>query len=226
MDNNPISFINILVSLLVGGFAGTGLSILTQYLSEKKERYLTYVKEQLDKLYGPLYFLAKQNEKLFELNKRLSDAYTKEFIEKKWSENAYTQNSLNEDASVTIEIMNKYISQVEPNNLQIKKTLDENYAYSDPEDIDVFMLFYEHLVRLSTEKGSTGKLATPILIYKHLGGISFLRPEVAERIEEKYLDKKEELNRLIGRKSNKKLRPTDEKISAKKNNRQIDSEKE
>ena len=77
---------SILISLLVGGFAGTALSILTNYLSERKSRRVSFVKEQLERLYGPLYFLAKQNEKLFELNRRLSEAYSKEFVETKWSQ--------------------------------------------------------------------------------------------------------------------------------------------
>ena len=192
-----ISLLSIVISLLVGGFAGTLLTVLTGYFSERRERRMQFIDNQIIKLYGPLYYFTSQSEKLFELNKGFHSAYSKEYIEKKWSQERNTQKNLEKETSETLDIANKYIEQVEENNKQSKKALDENYSLIDPDDMEVFLLFYEHHVRLATEQDSNGRLKTPHRIYEQIGDISFLRPEVIGQVKNKFLSKKSELERLI-----------------------------
>lgn len=189
------------LSLIVSFFGGGIVSALINWVraqrADKKERKIRSLDDQIRKLYGPLYYFVLQSEKLFELNKRFHDAYNKEYVEKKYSTAEYTRKVLEKETAETLDIANKYIAGVESNNLRIKEILDNNYPLIDPYDIEVFSLFSEHHVRLLTERDDEGRIKTPFMIYKHVGDISFLRPEFIERVKKKFLDKKKELDNLL-----------------------------
>jgi hypothetical protein len=199
-DQNNISIISVGLSLLVGGFAGTVITQINGYFAERKDRKIRFLDEQLRKLYAPLFYFVSQSEKLFDLNKRFNSAYTKEYIEKQWSLAQSTQDHLEKVTNDTLEIANKYIKLVEENNKKIKKILDDNYSFIDPDDIELLLLFYENYVRLETEIDEKGVLKTPFRIYKDVGDISFLRPDIIEKIKDKFITKKSELERLVNKK--------------------------
>ena len=137
-----------------------------------------------------------QSEKLFELNARFHDAYTVEFIDKRYSDNPLTQERLKSWRNDTIGLANDYVKLVEANNEKISNLLDNKFSYIDPDDVEMFLLFFEHRARFMTEHDSDGKLKTPDLIYEHLGNISYLRPEFIERVKLKFSHKKVELDKL------------------------------
>ena len=186
-----------LTSFLGGGILGALINWVGAERSKKKEREINFLDRQIRELYGPLYYFTAQAEKLFELNERLHDAYKKEYIDTTYSSDKGTTKILGEETSQTLGIANKYISYTQNNNDKIKEVLDRSYSLIDPEDIDIFLMFFEHYVRLNTELDEDGKLNTPPRIYKHIGDISFLRPEVIKRIKEKFFSKKSRVEKLL-----------------------------
>ncbi|MCH7962368.1 MAG: hypothetical protein IH852_00345 [Bacteroidetes bacterium] len=186
-----------LTSFLGGGILGALINWARAERSEKKEREINSLEKQIRELYGPLYYFISQAEKLFELNKKFHNAYQKEYIDTEYSQDEGTRKILDEETSQTLGIANKYISYVQSNNSKIKEVLDKSYPFIDPEDIEIFLMFFEHHIRLNTERDEEGILNTPLRIYKHIGDISFLRPEVIKRIKEKFLSKKERLEKLL-----------------------------
>ena len=153
---------NILVSMLVGGLAGTILTLITNLIIEKHARKVNYLNDQLNKFYAPIQYLILSIEKLLEINRKIMSAYNKEYIEKEWSKKKSTQENLDKETMNTIEIANKYIDQVKVNNEQIIKILNENYSYCDIEDKDMILLFYEHYIRMTKEIDDNDKLMLPV----------------------------------------------------------------
>lgn len=134
-------------------------------------------------MYGPLYYLSLQNEQLFELYRKFLIANTN--IRKDLSSGDFVK---------TIDIENEYIKIIFHNNNEIKKILDENYSFIDPDDIEVFVPFYENYIRFKTEIDEKEGLKTPIPVYQQIGDISYFQPKLVERVKEKFLSKKNELN--------------------------------
>jgi len=189
--------IRLVVSFLGGGVVVSVIECIRQNRADRKERKVNYLDAQIRNLYGPLYYFVSQSDKLFELNKRFHEAYSKEFIGKKYSRDKRTQAILKETSGKTLEIANTYIDEVEKNNEKIKEILDNNYSYIDPDDVDIFIKFYEHHIRLKKEKDEEGRISTPLLIYQEIGDISFLRPEFIKRVKAKFKQKKTELEEMV-----------------------------
>lgn len=163
MNNENI--VRLIFSFLGGGIVVAILNWIRANRAEKKERKIDFLDEQIRRLYGPLYYFVCQSEKLFELNKRFMDAYNKEFIGKKFSEDPHTQETIGKRINETIGIANSYIDEVEKNNEKIKEILDANYSYIDHDDIDIFTKFYEHHIRLLKERDEEKRIKTPFPIY-------------------------------------------------------------
>lgn len=187
----------LIVSFLGGGIVSALINWARANRADKKDREIKFLDNQIRKLYGPLYYLVSQSEKLFQLNNRFHEAYNKEYCNKKWSQQQHAQEILEGEASATIEIANKYIEIVEKNNEKMKEILDNHYSLLDPEDIETMMVFFEHHTRLNVEKNCDGKITTPFRIYENIGDISFLRPEVINKIKTQFLNKKRKLENLL-----------------------------
>jgi len=196
-DTTYFNTVSLIVSFLGGGVISALLNWIRMAKTEKKERKMEFLSKQLQNLYGPLYYLILQNEKLFSLSDRLGKAYDKEYIDKKWSLDQTTQKAIKEESSKTIELKNEYVEIVTKNNIKIRGLLDRHYDLIDQDDIEATMIFFEHHIRLATEVDEKGVLKTPLNIYKHVGNISFFRPEVIEIIKEKFSAKKENLDKLL-----------------------------
>lgn len=126
----------------------------------------------------------------------MHDAYNTEFVKPKFSSDPLTQANLGSKTAATIDIANKYIAETVANNQKIKEILDSNYAFIDPDDIDIFMLFNEHYLRYSKEIDSA-KLSTPLEIYSYMGEICYLQPEFLSRIKARFKEKKGVLDGLM-----------------------------
>jgi len=197
MDATYLTTLSLVVSFLGGGIIGALVNYVRAERSEKRERQIKFLDEQIRNLYGPLYYWVSQIERLFEINKRFLDAYDAEFVREKWAKDPATQESVRAKSGLTIDLANKYIAEVEDKNLEIRKILDSQYSHIDPDDIELFLLFYEHDVRKKVEIGEDGKLKTPGMIYYEVGQIAFIRPEFIARVKEKFLGKKSQLDGLI-----------------------------
>ena len=189
--------VSLVVSFLGGGIVSALINWIRVNKADKKDRQIKFLDGQIRKLYGPLYYLISQSEKLFQLNNKFHEAYNKEYCNQEWSQDQHTQKILKEETTTTLETANKYIRMVEKNNEKIKEVLDNQYPLLDPDDIQTTMLFFEHHTRLNVEKDANGKITTPFRIYNCLGDISFLRPEVIEKIKAKFLEKKSKLEKLV-----------------------------
>jgi hypothetical protein len=117
-------------------------------------------------------------------------AHNAEFSCKEWSQSEHTQASLRKDSGTTIDIANSYVQMVVANGAEIVAILKTNYGYIDPDDEDVFQQFVTHQARLTQEYPLDEGLRTPFAIYLKIGEISYMRPEFAQRVREKFSKKK------------------------------------
>lgn len=187
MTQSQIAILGLIVSFVGGGTVSAIINWIRSNIAETKERSTKYVEQQLEKLYGPLYYLTSQSSKLFEIERNLDVAYKVEYIDQKYSDDPDTRQRLREETDSVLYLKNQYIEQVVNNNRKIIDLLDNNFALIDADDVEIFIdEFYEHYIRYQTEEIRK----TPYMVYEHLGAISFLRPEFINRIKEKFESKK------------------------------------
>lgn len=188
--------IRLVISFLGGGVVAALFDLLRVSRSERKQRRIQRIQAQILNLYGPLQFFSSQNESYFELNKKFHEAYGAEFTGKQWSPDPTTQKNLDPETAKTLELANTYVRMVTANNDNILAVLRDNYAYIDPDDVEIFRQFTVDYIRMKTERDRSGHLTTPLRIYDHVGEISFMRPEFIETVKRKFYAKKEELESL------------------------------
>ena len=135
--------VRLVISFLGGGTVAGILNWLRSVSSEKKGRQAAYLSEQIQNLYGPLFFFTSQNEDMFNLNKTFQGAYSAEYVDQKWSQDSHTQENLRADTT-----------------------------------------------------NEEGTLETPFMIYKRVGDISFMCPEVIELVRKRFHEKKRQLAAL------------------------------
>ena len=185
--------VNLIFSFLGGGLVAGVVEWVRSTKSEARTRRAIMLSDQLKHLYGPLYFFTSQNAALFELSRSFHAAYSAVYVDQKFSDNPYTQASLDKDTSQTLSLANQYIETVKNNNERISELLISAYSYIDPEDAEFFRQFFIDYVRLRTEFDRDGNLLTPRMIYNRIGDISFMRPSFMERIQKQFEAKKREL---------------------------------
>lgn len=189
--------IRLVFSFFGGGLVVGLLNWLRANQAEKRRRKVSALQAKIQNLYGPLQFLASQNESYFELNAKFLGAYQTEYEGKKWSRDEATQKNLKQETTQTLDIANAYIRLVTQNNESMLEVLRNNYGYIDPGDVEVFRQFVVDYTRVKTEMDEASRLNTPLRIYEHIGNISFMRPEFIKRIKEKFNAKKKELDSLM-----------------------------
>lgn len=188
--------IRLVLSFIGGGVVAAIGNWVRSDISERKSTQIDHLNNQIRNLYGPLYFLVSENDSYFKLNTKFHDAYQIRYIKEKWSNEEFTQKTIKQEASLTLDIANKYIHLVTENNDKIIDILNKNYAFIDPDDSDVFQRFVVDYTRLKIERDESGKLMTPLEIYMHVGEISFMRPEFTERVKGKFHSKNMDLEML------------------------------
>lgn len=195
---NDEEIIRFVASFLGGGIVAVILNWLREAWSEESKRRKARLRDQLERLYGPLYFHASQNDDLFGLVKNYHSAYDAEYSSKNWSQSEQTQKNLKKATHATIELANNYVATAVENSAIMGDILRSNYAYIDPEDEEIFRQFVLDQARLKQEFPSEGPMKTPFRIYKRLGEVSFMRPAFSERVRNKFLSKNRELGNKIG----------------------------
>ena len=104
--------IPLIFSFLGGGFVVGLLNLWNTNRQERKRKRIEFLRLQLQDFYGPLQFFTSCNSQLFKITDLFHEAYTEEYINKKFSEKYNTQERVNKRAKQTIDISNEYIKQV------------------------------------------------------------------------------------------------------------------
>lgn len=186
------------LSFLSGSFVG---SLLQNYFQSKKdrlERTRKFLEQQL-RLYGPLYSLVVQNEDAFRRIEEIRDVAKKEFSGRVSAEPRFkAQETRTDEIEQTIDVQNAHIKQtVLVNNGEIFKILADNLHLVDPDDIELVTQFFRdynyYKVEVPEDKGT--KL--PPLIAINIGQISFMRPELIDRVKQKFASKQRELRKIL-----------------------------
>ena len=179
----------LIISFLGGGILGTLINWVRTSRSERTARKHEFFKEQMTKVYGPLYFFVGLNEALFSLNDKFHKAYNEHFVDQKWSTDPQTRENLNKETIETLEIANHYVRLTRDNNSKIVDLLRDNYAYIDPEDTEVFQQFIIDHLRMEREFKGQKPLETPLEIYFKVGEISYSRKEFMELVRKRFVEK-------------------------------------
>jgi len=185
--NNILNFI---ISFLGGGITAAILNWIRTSRSERNARKNEFIKEQLTKVYGPLFFFVELNEDLISLNGKLQKACTDYFGNTEWSRDSNTRQTLREESKATIELANEYARLVRVNNSKIVDLLRDNYAYIDPEDSEIFIQFIIDYFRMEREVNDQKPLKVPLELYSKIGEIFYSRQEFNELVKKKFVEKK------------------------------------
>ena len=164
--------IKTLITFLGGGIIGAAIQWARAARSEREKRHSEYIYEQLQRLYGPLYFLTSINSNLLKLNNTILSAHKDHFDGNKWSNAPETRKSLSKESEATINLANEYISEVVKNNKNIMDMLRDNYSFIDVDDINIFQEFIIDVLRMNKEVEEGRLKEMPFEIYKSLGDIS------------------------------------------------------
>jgi len=187
--------LNLIISFLGGGVIGAVIQWARTARSERERRHSEYISEQLNKLYGPLYFLTSQNQELFALNSNILNVYKEHFEKSEWRNDPVTKESLRKESEATIQLANAYIDQVVINNEKIAETLHGNYAYIDAEDTQIIQEFVIDTIRMNKEIKEGRIKSIPYEVYKSLGIISYSKPEFLSLISDKFHEKQRVLKK-------------------------------
>lgn len=181
--------LQLIISFLGGGILVALINWARISRSEKATRKHDFLKEQIAKVYGPLFFFVGIKEALLGLSNKFNKAYQEHFVDQKWSKDPRTRESLGKEIDATIQIANHYVGIVRGNNSKIMDILRENYAYIDPEDTEVFQQFVVDHLRMEREFKEGQPLETPHEIYFKVGEIPLSRKEFIEVVKKKFTEK-------------------------------------
>jgi len=156
--------------------------------SERRAMKAERVRAQLQKLYGPLFFVTSQAEKILEISQRHSDGYRIEYIEGKLGHR--------KDAETAIEVNNQYVRQLKELANQAAEIMRGAYSYIDPADSEQFQNVVVDTVRLAIERDESGKLITPLEIYRHVGDMYFFRCDFITLVQRRFREMRDELQAL------------------------------
>lgn len=192
------NWLKIVLSFL-GIIFGSGIGTVTINLifrnrSEKIQRKITFLGEQLNRFYGPLHLIITKDKVILNINNKLSEIYQDEYLK---------NDSRGEEQSAiqTINLKLEYLREIDIYNENIIQILENNYSYIDIDDIDIVENFFKHYIRYKKEfSKKNGRYKIPLTVWLKLGKTTSMKPEFIERINQKFYSKKEEYDKLtIGR---------------------------
>lgn len=184
-----MDFIEILVSFIGGSLVATILTLWQTSNLERERKRIEVTQQQLQNLYGPLYFFATCNRELIKLSNTLLSAWNLEYGERIRSKEISEETlPLLDSSDQAIDIVMEYFEQIYENSTQMFTLLTKNYPLIEPDDAKVFTQFIIDYIRFKTES-NLGKIKTPGEIYKHLGEINIAREELLTLINTRFQEK-------------------------------------
>lgn len=179
---------SLLLSFLGGGLVAALLNWIRVARSERRALKADRTRAQLEKLYGPLFFVTTQARRILELTERHSEGYRIEYVD--------ANNGTREEISAAIDVNNRYASELHELAKEATKIMRGAYSYIDPQDSSEFQDIVIDALRLAVEREDSGKLKTPIEIYKHVGEMYFFRESFVRLIEKRFSEMRKELIKL------------------------------
>lgn len=165
--------------------------------SAQRQNELDRLREQLASLYGPCFFFTCQNEKMLCLSASIQKAYSTSFEGKSWSDDPSTQATLRKEMTDTVDLANEYVLRVDKNNARVMELLERNWHLVDSEDVPIFSHFQVDYTRSQTEIHGRMRSRMPPSILAQVGNISFMRPEMIERVRSKVEAKQAQIAGLL-----------------------------
>lgn len=183
--------------MFAGGLgAGIVVAVLEYFLQFRRERWVRkkeFLEHQLQ-LYGPAYCLVAQNRDAFDRSRKINKAGTEEYSGK--------ANVSGEDIKKMIEVSNEHITQtVRENNEKFFDLLNKNLHFLDPDDVTLVIQFFRDYRYLQVESSEDKGTELPLGVALRLERISFMRPELIDRIERKFHKKQTEYRHMLEIKS-------------------------
>ena len=80
------------------------------------------------------------------------------------------------------------------NNAKIIELLEKNWHLIDLDDVEIYSRFQIDMARLKRSEGQSFR--TTISLREHLGNVSFMRPNMIERVEAKWCLKRNRVEQL------------------------------
>lgn len=176
--------------------SGVGVAIVTalfQIWTTMRQGELQIIQNQLSGLYGPLYYFTCLNKALFDLYNDYHKAYGKEFKDTNIAPES--MESFKGEATALLDEANSYINtEVMQNNAKILELLEKNWHLIDLDDVEIYSRFQIDMARLKRSEGQSFR--TAISLREHLGDVSFMRPNMIERVEAKWRLKRNRVEQL------------------------------
>jgi len=199
-----LNLISYVIAALFGGSIVSIIDWFRTYRREKRERHISILREQIQHLYGPIYYLVSQNKTLFQASANIHKAAEDAYFGKRFASSVL--ETVTKDVNKTIEIANRYIELVVKNNEKIMDILNNNIHLAEIEDYENFSIFVKDYFRLQIETGrilksekevdktdSDPKL--PFSVVLKLPRISFLDENFIKMVETRFFEIKNEYNK-------------------------------
>ncbi|MFC1488590.1 hypothetical protein ACFL6B_01950 [Thermodesulfobacteriota bacterium] len=176
--------------------SGVGVAVVTaifQIWTTMRQGELQIIQNQLSGLYGPLYYFTCLNKALFDLYGDYQGAYGKEFKDTNIAPES--TEYFKKEATAILDEANSYINtEVMQNNAKIIELLEKNWHLIDIDDVEIYSRFQIDMARLKRSEGQSFR--TAISLSEHLGDVSFMRPNMIERVEAKWRLKRNRVEQL------------------------------
>jgi len=184
---------NILASGIVVAIVNWILGSQASAIGRKVER----LRNRVQSLYGPLCFLAGQNQKIVDYTGHVHEGITKEYCEKQWSNDPDTRASIEKELLQSIGTTNRYVEIIQANNQKMVDILVANFAWADVDDIECFRSFVQDYTRVDTERADSEERRLPLrlatFVNDRVGLPTFYRSDFHDRIDERFKQKLAEL---------------------------------
>ena len=162
---------------------------------ERKRRRADYLDSQLRNLYGPLQFFVSCSQNIYKHAWMIQQAGHEEYGGENWKK--YNDQVRSEGIKATIDVNNEYFAMARANNKRIVEILTNNYALIEKDDIETFASFLTHYLRGETEFYESHRLKLSLEVFTHIGDIYSLQPEFAKLVNQRFIEKKVELECLL-----------------------------
>lgn len=178
-----------LLSFLGGGVTVALINWARTDRATRRELESEYLRSQLSRLYGPLYYFASQNEELGTLVTRLRSAYDE-----------IRGKIIPREEEATKHLLYAYVDQVLQNQTRMCDLLEAHWYLLDEDDFGPLSQFQTHVTRARSELSPDRDFRTsiPIKVYSVVGPISSSHPDVLEIARTRVHEKRYRLSEIMG----------------------------